>query len=126
MTSSGQADHAVVIGASVAGLLTATVLAQNYTRVTVVDRDDLHDDPSPRRGVPQGRHAHVLLASGMQAIEELLPGILAELVADGAKRCRSLADIRFVIAGHELTREAPGATSCSPAGRSSRPASVAG
>jgi 2-polyprenyl-6-methoxyphenol hydroxylase-like FAD-dependent oxidoreductase len=34
-------DHAVVLGASMAGLLRARVLADAYTRVTVIERDTL-------------------------------------------------------------------------------------
>jgi 2-polyprenyl-6-methoxyphenol hydroxylase-like FAD-dependent oxidoreductase len=76
--------HAVVVGASMAGLFTARVLADHFTRVTVLDRDELPTVAGPRKGVPQGRHAHALLASGQQVISDLFPGILDELVADGA------------------------------------------
>ena len=37
-------DHAVVLGASLAGLLAARVLSDAYERVTVVERDPLPDD----------------------------------------------------------------------------------
>ena len=37
-----------------------------------------------RRGVPQGRHVHLLLGRGSQVLDELFPGILDELVAAGA------------------------------------------
>src|SRR6516225_8028208 len=76
-------DHAVVLGASMGGLLAARVLADFFRTVTVVERDVLPDDPANRRGVPQGRHVHSLLARGAQILEELFPGILDELVADG-------------------------------------------
>jgi 2-polyprenyl-6-methoxyphenol hydroxylase-like FAD-dependent oxidoreductase len=102
-------EHAVVIGASVAGLLAARVLSDTHERVTLIERDELPATGQNRRAVPQGRHAHVMLASGQRALEELLPGITDELFAAGAQRCRSLREIRFVIAGHELTREASGA-----------------
>ena len=62
-----------------------------------------------RRAVPQGRHAHVMLASGLAAIEHLLPGAREELLAAGARPCKSLREIRLVISGHELYRNAPGA-----------------
>ncbi|HEY6416180.1 MAG TPA: hypothetical protein VIX41_08085, partial [Acidimicrobiales bacterium] len=76
-------DHAVVLGASLAGLLAARVLADAYAQVTVIDRDQLPQAGSHRRGVPQGRHLHALLARGQQALEELFPGLTAELVAHG-------------------------------------------
>ena len=64
-------DHAVVVGASMAGLLAARVLAGTYRRVTVIERDPLPDSGSQRKGVPQGRHAHGLLPRGAQIL--LLP-----------------------------------------------------
>ncbi len=77
-------EHAVVLGASMAGMLAARVAAEHYREVTVVDRDELPGRPVSRRGVPQGAHAHLLQPAGAAVIEELLPGILDELAADGA------------------------------------------
>lgn len=50
--------HAVVLGASMAGLLAARVLADHYDQVFVVERDVLPLGAQPRRGVPQGRLVH--------------------------------------------------------------------
>lgn len=77
-------ERAVVLGASMGGLLAARVLAGFYGSVTVVERDVLPDNPANRRGVPQGRHGHALLARGAQALGEFFPGIHDELVAAGA------------------------------------------
>ena len=77
-------EHAVVLGASMGGLLAARVLADFYETVTVVERDVLPDDAVNRRGVPQGRHVHALLGRGSQVLAELFPGFLDELVAAGA------------------------------------------
>jgi len=77
-------DHAVVLGASMGGLAAAGVLADAYRRVTVVDRDLRPAPGAQRRGVPQGRHAHGLLARGREVLEELFPGLTGELVARGA------------------------------------------
>jgi 2-polyprenyl-6-methoxyphenol hydroxylase-like FAD-dependent oxidoreductase len=51
------ADHAVVLGASLAGMLSATLLARHFEQVTIIERDKLPDGPEWRRGVPQARHA---------------------------------------------------------------------
>ncbi|MFI7120190.1 FAD-dependent oxidoreductase [Amycolatopsis sp. NPDC049868] len=75
--------RAVVLGASMAGLVTARVLAEEYERVTVIDRDEVTEVEDPRRGVPQGAHAHALLAKGQQTLEALFPGMTEELRADG-------------------------------------------
>lgn len=82
---SAHVDRALVIGSSIAGLLAARALSESYGEVIVLDRDELPYGPVPRRGVPQIRHVHGLLAGGREAIEELLPGITAELVAAGAE-----------------------------------------
>ena len=71
--------RAVVLGGSMAGLLAARVLADAYADVVVVDRDTLTGVSDARRGVPQGRHAHALLARGAQILEELFPGLTREL-----------------------------------------------
>ncbi|MDI1461149.1 FAD-dependent monooxygenase [Catellatospora sp. KI3] len=70
---------AVVIGASMGGLLAARALSDTHTRVVVVDRDDLPAQAADRRGVPQGRQLHVLLSRGREAMEELFPGLTREL-----------------------------------------------
>jgi hypothetical protein len=92
--------------------------------VTIPERDDLPAMGAGRKGVPQGRHAHVMLASAQRSIKELLPVITGELSATGAQGCKSLRDIRLVVAGHELNRDAVGAMCCSSpaAGRGSHPA----
>lgn len=77
-------ERAVVLGASMGGLLAARVLADFFETVTVFERDELSDDPVNRRGVPQGRHVHALLPRGARVLEELFPGLLDELIAAGA------------------------------------------
>ena len=77
-------DHAVVLGAGMAGLLTAQTLSRHFERVTIVERDNLASHPANRPGVPQGDHLHVILPGGQQAIERVLPGFAHELVAAGA------------------------------------------
>src|SRR5258705_6451336 len=77
-------EHAVVLGASMGGLLAARVLADFYDTVTVVERDELPETAANRRGVPQSRHGHLLLSRGSQVLGELFPGLLDELVAAGA------------------------------------------
>ncbi|MFE9424111.1 FAD-dependent oxidoreductase [Kitasatospora sp. NPDC006697] len=78
--------RAVVLGGGLAGLLAATVLARHVDQVTVVDRDSLPAGPEPRKGVPQGRHAHLLWSGGARAIEALLPGTTERWLAAGARQ----------------------------------------
>jgi 2-polyprenyl-6-methoxyphenol hydroxylase-like FAD-dependent oxidoreductase len=99
-------EHAIVLGASMAGLLAARVLSDFYATVTVVERDTLDDTAAIRRGVPQGRHIHGLLMRGAQALEELLPGILDDLVDDGAAVFdgTDLSKLYFCMSGHVAVR----------------------
>ncbi|GAA3691166.1 FAD-dependent monooxygenase [Microlunatus aurantiacus] len=83
-TTSANPSHAVIIGASMAGLCAAAALAQQGLTVTVLERDRLSTEPGHRRGVPQDTQAHVLLYRGITVLEQLLPGFRAELLAAGA------------------------------------------
>ena len=65
---------AVVLGASISGLLAARVLSNYFEHITVVDRDVLPLGNKMRKGVPQSAHAHGLLASGYQIIDQYFPG----------------------------------------------------
>ena len=92
----------MVFGAGIAGLLAARVLADHADRVTLVERDRLSS--GPRRGVPQGWHAHALLPRGQHILQELFPGLRAELVAGGAVSYELLDEARTVVGGHRLCR----------------------
>ena len=98
-------DHALVLGASMGGLLAARVLADAYQRVTIVERDSLLESGLARKGVPQGRHVHGLLPRGAQILDELFPGLLADLVADGVPVVRAPREFRFMFGGHLLCQD---------------------
>src|SRR3954454_4835470 len=76
--------RAVVIGASIGGVLAARVPSDFYDDDGVVERDTFGPYGEYRKGVQQARHAHGLLAGGLRAMEELLPGLAAEMEARGA------------------------------------------
>ena len=98
-------DHAIVLGASMGGLLAARVLADFCRQVTIVERDPLPESGSGRKGVPQGWHAHALLPRGAQILGELFPGLLAGLAAGGAPVLRAPREFRFVLGGHLLCQD---------------------
>lgn len=62
--------RAVVIGAGMAGLLAARVLTNAFDEVTILERDSFPEEPVARRGVPQGRHVHVMLLAGKATLED--------------------------------------------------------
>jgi len=55
--TAGKAEHAVIVGTSIGGLVAARAVSDSFEQVTVIDRDRL---PPPRRGVPQSRTVHGL------------------------------------------------------------------
>jgi 2-polyprenyl-6-methoxyphenol hydroxylase-like FAD-dependent oxidoreductase len=94
-------EHAVVLGGSLSGLACAAVLAERFERVTIVERDGLPKTGSQRKGVPQGRHVHVMLPAGLAWLAELFPGIVDDLGDRGARVFDSHG-LRFNIAGGSL------------------------
>ncbi len=85
--------HAVVIGASMAGLAAASALARRVDTVTIVERDQIAPEIGHRTGVPQARHLHVLMPGGQRALEQLLPGLGSHLEAAGAVPIEMPSDI---------------------------------
>jgi 2-polyprenyl-6-methoxyphenol hydroxylase-like FAD-dependent oxidoreductase len=74
-------NTALVIGGSMAGLLAARVLSEHFEKVIILERDLMHDEPESRKGQPQTRHLHGLLAQGYKTIIEYFPDLI-----DGLKR----------------------------------------
>ena len=94
-------EHAVVLGAGLAGLAAAAALAERFDRVTIVERDTLPVSGECRRGIPQGRHVHILLPAGLVGLSELLPGVVEDLRARDA-RVMNTTEVRFHIADGSL------------------------
>ncbi|MDQ2089239.1 FAD-dependent oxidoreductase [Marimonas arenosa] len=81
-------QKAVVIGAGMAGLMAAAVLARQYGDVILLDPDRMPDGALARKAVPQGQHAHALLKSGEEVMSGLFPGFVDDLIARGAHQFR--------------------------------------
>ena len=98
--------HAVVCGASIAGLLAARVLADVYESVTVIERDVLPEGASQRRGVAQARHLHALLSRGSFALAELFPGLFEDLLAAGANVIdgSDVSEMYVELGDHQMSR----------------------
>ena len=98
-------EHALVVGASIAGLLAARVLSEFYEHVTVLDRDVLPAGLTEhRRAVPQDRQIHGMQPAGQLVLEQLFPGFCAEARAAGAPALAFGLQMRFRIGGHLLAR----------------------
>jgi 2-polyprenyl-6-methoxyphenol hydroxylase-like FAD-dependent oxidoreductase len=84
----------VVIGSSIAGLLSACgILNKNEKRIKqliILERDaEIPSDLGAlslhgRKGTPQTDHGHILLEGGRLAIEEIVPGFTDRLLKNGA------------------------------------------
>jgi 2-polyprenyl-6-methoxyphenol hydroxylase-like FAD-dependent oxidoreductase len=88
-----RAQHAVVIGASMAGLLAGRALSDHFERVTIIERDRLPESAQGRKGVPQGQHVHALLNKGASVLAEFFPDLFPALVQGGASFLDTVADV---------------------------------
>ncbi|MFD3162890.1 NAD(P)/FAD-dependent oxidoreductase [Herpetosiphon sp. NSE202] len=91
-------DHAIVIGASIGGLLSARVLSEVYSKVTILERDSLPDGVQFRAGVPQGRQLHLLLMRGLLELEKLFPNLRDDMKALGGNELDLMNDCRYLFA----------------------------
>jgi 2-polyprenyl-6-methoxyphenol hydroxylase-like FAD-dependent oxidoreductase len=96
---------AYVIGASLAGLLAASALTGYFDQVVILERDELPDRATPRRGVPQGRQLHTLMTRALTAFDELLPGLTDELTDAGAAVGDLMADVQRYADGVALPQD---------------------
>lgn len=105
--------HAVVVGASVAGLLAARVLSDAFETVTLLERDSLADEPGARRGTPQADHVHVLLEAGRATMTDFFPGFEETLLSAGGLSIDESRDLSYYQEGDFVTEASP-STAFSP------------
>ncbi|WP_141576655.1 NAD(P)/FAD-dependent oxidoreductase [Actinomadura sp. WMMA1423] len=89
-------EHAVVVGGSLAGLLSARILADHFARVTLIERDRFTENVESRPGLGQARHLHVLWSRGLEIAEGLFPGLEDELRVAGVPEVRVPADMLWL------------------------------
>ncbi len=89
-------QRAIVIGGSFAGLLGARVLSDHFDRVTIIERDEMNDRPEARKGQPQVRHPHTVLANGLNVLTRYFPDLPDALRKGGA----SITDVGSAIRWH--------------------------
>lgn len=93
------AGVAIVIGGSIAGMATARVLADQYDRVIVLEKDQVHRRMEGRPGAAQGWHLHHLLIAGQRQLETVFPGIIGDMERAGAFRVDMGEQYRIMLAG---------------------------
>ena len=77
-------QHAIVIGGSMTGLMTARVLADHFDTVTMLERDHIDERPAIHKSIPQGNHYHAVLLGGQQVLSALYPDFIGKLRNLGA------------------------------------------
>ncbi len=82
--TANQRTHAIVMGASLGGLMTARALSTHFDRVTLIERDVVNRQPESRQGQPQTRHLHALLPGGFQQMMAYFPDLKQALTEAGA------------------------------------------
>ena len=65
----GRWGRAVVIGGGYAGLATARVLADFFAEVVILEQDAADEEVGVHPHVPQGYHAHAVMAKGAEVME---------------------------------------------------------
>lgn len=81
-------ERAIVIGGSIAGLMTARVLADHFEQVVVLERDHIAEEPAIHKSIPQGNHLHNLLLGGQRVASRLYTGFTDRLEKLGAVHLR--------------------------------------
>jgi 2-polyprenyl-6-methoxyphenol hydroxylase-like FAD-dependent oxidoreductase len=99
---------AVVLGASMGGLLAARALSAHFERVVVVERDVLPANAMSRKGTPQALHGHGLLSGGYSVLDDYFPGMMDELSASGARPGDVVGDLVWFQYGRWKTRQSFG------------------
>ena len=82
-------NRTIEMGSSMAELTAARVLSDHYREVSLAERDQLHEFAGHRRGVPQGRRTHGLLASGRKMWEIFSPDYMRRYSAAARRRLTS-------------------------------------
>ena len=89
---------AIVIGGSIAGLLTSRILSTFFEAVILIEKDHFPDSDEGRNGTPQSNHIHILLVRGRRILERFFPGLEDELLRNGAIKIDFLGDGKFLLA----------------------------
>ena len=91
---------AIVIGGSIAGLLSARILSEYFQQVIILDRDELPKTSKARRGVPQSVQPHVLLTKGYRILAEFFLDLPQQLHDNGALTIDWAREFKHFVAGH--------------------------
>ena len=89
----------MVIGGSIGGIAAAKVLTETFDNVIVLEKDGPHSRREGRPGAAQGWHLHHLLTAGQIELERIFPGIVDDMVTEGAFKVDMAAQYRIRLGG---------------------------
>jgi len=75
--------HAIILGGSFAGLMTAKALSHHYKKVTIIEKDKVHRHPEARKGQPHTQHLHGLLPAALNILNDYFPGFYDDVTNNG-------------------------------------------
>lgn len=87
---------AIVIGASVGGLVASKVLSKYFESVKIIEKDTL-DGSGARKGTPQANHVHVLLVKGKQILSKIFPNFEYDLTKSGGIKYDFIKHARYLV-----------------------------
>ena len=76
-------NHAIVMGGSFAGLMTAKALSRYYQHVTIIEKDTVHRYPESRKGQSHTKHLHGLLPCALGILNNYFPDFYEEIYNNG-------------------------------------------
>ena len=76
-------NHAIVLGGSFAGLMTAKVLSNYYQNVTIIEKDTVHRYPESRKGQSHTKHLHGVLPCALNILNNYFPSFYEEIYNNG-------------------------------------------
>ena len=87
LSSENTRDTAIVMGASIGGLMTAKVLSKHFKKVIIIEKDEVNRQPESRKGQLHTRHLHGLLPGGLNVMLQYFPDLTQALAEHGANVC---------------------------------------
>lgn len=78
--------HVVIIGGGIGGMAAAAALSKFSDQITLIEKDLPPSATQVRRYAPQGAHIHILLQSGLNMLDTLLPGFKQQLIEGGSAK----------------------------------------
>ncbi|HJT10146.1 MAG TPA: 2-polyprenyl-6-methoxyphenol hydroxylase-like oxidoreductase [Candidatus Nitrosotalea sp.] len=93
-------EHAIVIGGSISGMISAQILSKYFKKVTIIEKDDNLDSQTLRKSVPHAIHPHILLAKGIDILSSIFPDFIHDIAISGAVRADISKDSEHFV-GHD-------------------------